>query len=257
MTQSFNVILLGLIQGLTEFLPVSSSGHLALAGHFFGLSEGSVTLAILLHFSTLFAVIVFFSKEILQVLSSFRRICLIAAATVPTGIIGLVLSKKVENIFEENVGLVYVLLFITGVLIFLSDRIRRKIITDDWGKMTYLKSFIVGVAQGIAVLPGISRSGATITAAIFSGIERKEAARFSFLMAIPAVAGATLLELRKFNLGEIVAMNPIAVISSMAVGFASGIFGLWFLLRIIKTPNFRYFAYYLWIVSIAGLLFSR
>lgn len=256
MSSLWQFSILGVIQGLTEFLPISSSGHLALLSNLFGINEGSLEITILLHLATLCAVFFFVRKEILYAFKSPRIIFLVLAATIPTGIIGIFLSEVVKNIFQNEPKFVFVFLFVTGIILYVASAKKIARIIEEYGKITFLKAFLIGIAQGIAVLPGVSRSGATISTGIFCGIAPKTAAKFSFLLSIPAIAGASIVELKDFNIFSLRVYPASHLIIGMFLAFLSALLGLWMLARILAKDygkNFRYFAYYLWIVSIVGL----
>jgi len=283
-------ILLGIVQGATEFLPVSSSGHLAIFGKYLDVGAAGFILAVALHMATLLAVLVYFRRKIIVVFTSLRGLMLIIAATIPTAIIGLALKKTVEAMFASDIKFVFASLGLTGVMLFAASLKKvEKIFPQQpsdaashlpqksgtfWEHVTPLRAIIIGISQGIAVIPGISRSGATISTAIFSGIPPEEAAEFSFVASIPAVAGAgILLELKDilssgnggFSFGG---MPSGAVLLSLGAAFIVGIIAIKFFISILGSSTFshnnnnnkkksgglRFFAYYLWAVSVAGLV---
>lgn len=269
-------IILGFIQGLTEFLPISSSGHLVIGQHVFPGSAGiqeDVLLDILLHFATLLVVIMYYRRDILTILrdlitrkpdrpkpeteaeAQLRRKMpwLILAATIPTGLIGVgfKLSDQVETLFT-SLPLVGIGLLVTGVLLFFSDRITVKTPKRD---ISYGDALIIGVVQGIAVLPGISRSGATISTSILRGIERPLAAKFSFLVSIPAILGATVLEGKDIlHLSQSPHILPYA--AGMLVAFVAGYGAIITLLRLVVKRQLRWFSFYCWVVGLGVLGYS-
>ena len=206
-------IILGAIQGLTEFLPVSSSGHLVLMQNLFGINEPEILFDIFLHLGTLVAICIVFIKEILSILLTIWRLpgllrsskswlqlfkenediriaALIITGSIPTAILGLMLERWSDQLFG-SVGLVGFMLLVTGCLLALTRRVQTE---DRFIKQVTVKdSLIIGLVQGFAVIPGISRSGATISVALFLGINREVAGRFSFLLSIPAILGALIL----------------------------------------------------------------
>ncbi|PKN00872.1 MAG: undecaprenyl-diphosphatase [Elusimicrobia bacterium HGW-Elusimicrobia-1] len=257
---------LGIVQGLTEFLPVSSSGHLAILGAFLKLGDSSLAVSVALHLATLAAVIVFFRRRIAEAAMSPRAWLLVAAASLPTALIGLALKSQVEKIFAGRISWVYILMASTGAFLFAASKTRNAVSDAEvspaeagsvWKTITPLKAVAVGVVQGVAVLPGISRSGATISAALAMGIGRREAAEFSFIISIPAVAGAALLELKDALSAPVqdVSYAPMAV--SMVLAFVSGLFAIGFLLKVMESRRLSYFSYYLWALAAAGIIFGR
>jgi len=222
-------IILGIIQGLTEFLPVSSSGHLELAKVIFGdnsVPKESLTFTVILHFATALSTLVIFRKDVLEIIKGLFQFkkneefifsVKIIISMIPATIIGLMFEKELEAFFNGNVLLVGFMLLITGLLLFLADKAKN---TDK--NVSYLNALIIGVSQAIAMLPGISRSGATISTSVLLGVDRTKAARFSFLMVVPVILGKVA---KDFMGGEIsFASENFGV---MAVGFiASFISGL-------------------------------
>ncbi len=256
-----NTILQGVIQGLSEFLPISSSGHLTLVQHFTGNTnlEANMTTDIALHFGTLIAVIFYFRKDIIPYFTvagwkdeNRRKIALLVIlSSIPTALIGLSLKKQFEALFS-NPTAVCIFLFITGIILLISEKLKIKNQNSTTlPQLSYKKSLIVGVAQGIACTPGISRSGSTIAAGLLLGLKGDESARFSFLLMIPAVGGATLLEVIKvckqgIPQGVEVTNLLVGAVTAMIVGFLS----LKFLVYIINKQKLSYFAYYLFAVSV-------
>ena len=247
-------IILGIVQGITEWLPVSSSGHLVLLQHLFGL-EQPVVYDIVLHLGSLVVVLAVFRKEIMDLsLGVLRReekelryAGYLAIATIPIGLVGVFLNDLVKELFSD-VRTVGVSLLFTALLLHLSQYPEKK------DKKITLKSAIgIGIMQGIAILPGVSRSGSTISAGLMQGVEREEAARFSFLMFIPAILGATLVEGRHIReIADPMALG-VGTLASVIVGFLT----LNFLLRIVKTGNFSRFKWYCLTVGLLILVFLR
>ncbi|MDO9530155.1 MAG: undecaprenyl-diphosphate phosphatase [Syntrophales bacterium] len=262
-------IILGVIQGLTEFLPVSSSGHLVIAQSFMkGFRQPGVLFDVMLHFGTLLAVIFFLRRDLYEIvkaivpkqpdnvdyaLISIRRktAVLIGVGTIFTCIIGFALKDKVHILFE-SVNVVAFMLLVTGFLLFLSDKIKN---TEKFEKdMTITDSIIIGIVQGIAIVPGISRSGSTIAFGIFRKLDRETAARFSFLLSIPAVIGAVILESR--HIVSVPSSDLIIYIAGTIAALLTGFMSLKLLFLIIKKRGLSIFAYYCWFVGIATLLFN-
>jgi undecaprenyl-diphosphatase len=256
----FSAFLLGLVQGLTEFLPISSSGHLVLSQHLLGFREPNLAFDILVHLGTLMAVVFYFRKDIATILLSSvgrstdmdgrRWILMIIVGTIPTGIIGFAFKDQFEALFAQP-RLVAGMLWITAVLLAVSDRIRVNASNDS--KLTVPRSVLVGIAQGLAIIPGISRSGATITFGIFSGLNPSQAARFSFLLSIPAILGATLLEFEKF-MGATAHELPAYIVGAITA-FVSGYAAIYLLLKMVIQRKLWRFSIYLFLVGLAGLIF--
>ena len=196
-------IVLGVIQGLTEFLPVSSSGHLELGKAVLGsVPEEGMLMTIVLHFATALSTIVIFRKDILQIFKGLLKFknneetrfsLFIVLSMIPAALVGMLFEDQIDAFFSGNLGVVGAMLILTGGLLFVADRARA---TE--GKVTTSRAIIVGIAQAIAILPGISRSGATIGTSVLLGIDRQRAARFSFLMVIPLIFGAMLVKSKNY-----------------------------------------------------------
>ncbi len=260
-------ILLGVIQGLTEFLPISSSGHLALTQRYLGLDPDSPAMLlfdVLAHLGTLIAVIIVFArsakKYVRRLFSELSpswtrrryagRITLLAVtACVPTAALGLAFKDRFEEAFDSPF-VIGVCLIITGVL--LAGMIRLGRGKRSWKNFRWWQAALVGVAQACAILPGISRSGSTICVAAYFGLRRRWAAEFSFLIAVPAIAGGTLLKIKDTldlpgdQLGQI-AWGPIIVGS--LVSLAVGIVALKLLLNVVRRAKLHYFAPYCWLLG--------
>jgi undecaprenyl-diphosphatase len=271
-------IILGFIQGVTEFLPISSSGHLAIGQHFWPGTESieqDVVLNILLHFATLLVVLLYYRQEIWEVLRravgyALRRpmvddsdapdarlmrkmIPLILVGSVPTGLIGVgvKLSEQVESMFSSML-LVSLALLATGTLLYTAD---RRDPADAELDISYLDALLIGTMQGIAILPGISRSGATISVGIVRGIDRRIAATFSFLLSIPAILGAVALEARDIS-SLTQTPHVIPYLLGMAVAFVSGYAAIAALIRLVVRRKLRWFSYYCWLVGGLLLVYS-
>ncbi|MFH1830255.1 MAG: undecaprenyl-diphosphate phosphatase [Pseudomonadota bacterium] len=266
-------VLLGAIQGATEFLPVSSSGHLTIAQSLLGVKlEGGGLLAfdVCLHFGTLLAVIIFFRRELWQIIASIfrtgsderpqkglsvlqaRRLGLmIIIGTIPAVIVGPLLNDYFEQLVSNAMSAAFMLL-ITGAILWGTRWVRVGRI--DIAHMGFLRAFLVGIAQAIAIIPGISRSGSTISAGLYLGIDRDLSARFAFLLAVPAIAGATIFKLEdlaNFSHDIIIATIAGTVIAAV-VGFAC----IKWLLGIVRRGHISWFAPYCWTVGIATIIYS-
>lgn len=283
-------VVLGLIQGLTEFLPVSSSGHLSLGSYILKLPAPGMSLSVLLHLGTALATVVMLWKEISWLfLSVFAPkkdgersralgiIGLLAAASVPGAIVGVFFGDFVDAVFGSR-GVAAAGLIVTGFILRFGsrarsgddgrDRVRRRRPRreatsavaggDDSGSSAPLgtvdlrRAMIVGVCQAVAIIPGISRSGTTITAGLVSGMDREDAARFSFLLALPAVFGGALLDYRKVAAAGEPAFSAMGVLGA-AVAFIAGIFALSAVFRVVRKGDISKFSYYCWAVGILAL----
>ena len=268
-------ILLGIVQGLTELLPVSSSAHLVFAQSLIeGFRQPGVLFDVMLHVGTTLAVALFFRREIGEILvallpEGYRRslsgrpdtalndgwvatrrrfLLYLVVATAITGAIGFSFKDIIHELFE-SAAFAAAMLLVTGILLFLSDRVKNPVRTE--AEMNLLDGIVIGVIQGIAVLPGISRSGSTITFGLFRGLEGQTAARFSFLLSIPAIAGAAILEARH---AEAVPPGEMTVYAAGALAAAVVAYmTLKFLFFVVRKRNLRFFAYYCWIVGAAVL----
>lgn len=252
-------ILLGLVQGLTEFLPVSSSGHLVIAQELLGMNEPGVTLEVMLHFGTLLSVFWVFGRDFIDLLrfprdaTQRRFLLLLVAGVIPTAIIGIFLGKYMEAIFGSTL-VVGAMLLVTGGLLKLLTML--PVGDKDTGKMKFKDALMIGLLQGFAVIPGISRSGATITAAIWRGLDRAVAVRYSFMLAAPVIFGATLLEVREMlTVGIERAMLMNYVVGGL-VAFLAGIVAIKTFIKLLKQQKFQYFAYYCWAAGALILVFS-
>ena len=257
-----DAIILGIVQGLTEFLPVSSSGHLELGKAILGdasIPEDSLLFTVVLHFATALSTIVVFRADVLEILKglfSFKwneetRFSLkIILSMFPAALVGLFFEERLEGLFGENVLLVGYMLMITALLLYLADRAKE---TEK--KVTYLNAFIIGVSQAIAILPGISRSGATISTSVLLGIDKSKAARFSFLMVVPLILGKMAKDL--FG-GQIDFQS--AQIASLGAGFIAafiaGLFACTWMIQLVRQSKLQYFAIYCFLVGLIAFGFG-
>ncbi len=252
-------VLLGLLQGLTEFLPVSSSGHLVLAQSLLpGFRQPGVLFDVLLHVGTLLAVLAYFRGEVGELLASLlpggdpshRRLALLlVAATVPTGLIGVLFKDPLEALFHAPRAAAAMLL-VTGALLWVSEVLARPRFGLEG--LGYGRALAVGVVQGLAIVPGISRSGSTIAAGTLLGVRGEDAARFSFLLSVPAVLGAVVLQVPE--LGAVEPGAPAVYAAGVLAAFLSGLWAIRFLLAVIRRGRFRWFAVYCWCLGTGYLL---
>ncbi len=251
--------LLGLVQGLTEFLPVSSSGHLVMAQSLMpGFRQPGVVFDVSLHVATLGAVLAYFWRDVTRVVGSLapggdregRRLALwLAAGTVPTGLIGVLFGGPLEALFGYP-RIAAAMLLVTGALLWVSEAVSRP--RDGLGRFGLARSLAVGTVQGLAIVPGISRSGSTIAAATLMGVRAEAAARFSFLLSVPAILGAVALQLP--HVGRIPVSALGAYGAGMAAAFVSGLVAIRVLMGAIRAGRFRWFAVYCWAVGLGYLL---
>jgi undecaprenyl-diphosphatase len=250
-------VLLGILQGLTEFLPVSSSGHLVLARRLFGSSvESPVALDVMLHVGTLFAVLVYFRADLLRLLLSLgggdstdrRQVGLLALATLPIVVVGLLFAEQVEAAFSSP-AVVGLCLLITGCMLAWAARLPAG--TRGADAMRPLDALVIGALQAVAVLPGISRAGATVTAGLGRGLDRDLAARFAFLLSIPAILGAVV-----FKLDELVNLLDTSftpVLAGVAASAVTGWLAIAIMMRVIRRGRLLPFALYCMIAGSLGL----
>jgi len=229
-------LILGLLQGLTEFLPVSSSGHLVIAQHFFGFLTPSVFFDILLHLATALAIIIVLWRPLLSL--DKKTFGFILLASLPAGIIGILLNSSITALFS-SVKLVAVALLITGLLLFLT---RYFFSQAKNTRLTWKNTLFIGLFQAIAIIPGISRSGSTISAGIFAKLRPELIFNFSFLLALPAIFGAAFLQLKDSNFSSSLLGLPLAI--GFFAAFISGLFALKILKKFVSRGQFSFFAYY-------------
>jgi undecaprenyl-diphosphatase len=254
----FEAILLGLVQGLTEFLPVSSSGHLVILQELLGIEETGVTLEVLLHFGTLLAVFWVFGRDFINLFrlreaGQRRLLFLLAVGVVPTALIGLLLGNYIAILFQSTLVVGVMLLVTGGILKLLTVLPAGK---KDLPAMQPKDALWVGLLQGFAVIPGISRSGSTITAALWRGLDRATAVRYSFMLAAPVIFGATLLEVREMVALGIERAALLNYIAGGLAAFLAGVVAIKVFIKVLKQQKFNYFAYYCWIAGVAVIIAS-
>ena len=261
MSEILEAILLGIIQGLTEFLPVSSSGHLELAkamtGYDASASE-SMLMTIMLHGATALSTIVVFWKDVKEIilgLFSFEKEQVefsgkIILSMIPAAIVGLTFEEQIESFFSGNILLVGLMLIVTGLLLFLADRAKNTERNVGW-----MDALIVGISQAIAILPGVSRSGATISTSVLLGIDRTKAAKFSFLMVVPLILGMMAKKLMDDELGFASEDLP-AVLAGFGAAFVTGLVACTWMISLVKKSKLSYFAYYCFVVAAIAIAHS-
>ncbi len=277
-------IILGLIQGIAEFLPISSSGHLAIFKHVLGFdTDTGLLFDVLLHIGTLVAVFVAFYKDIFELIKEgfsiigqffkslfgclfqkakwqpvvstpYRRfVMLVIVSTIPTGIMGILLSSAIDAA-SATLIVPGILLLINGVQLLVSDRLPDGTLTE--ADASYTKAAVVGVAQGVATFPGISRSGTTITACLACGFSREFAVKYSFIMSIPAILGALLLELLDFAPEMLSASDWMNYLAGTVIAGLVGYICIKTMLVIVRGKKFKYFAYYCFAMGAFAVIFN-
>ncbi len=277
-------IIMGLIQGLAEFLPISSSGHLAIFKQVLHIEvETGLLFDVLLHLGTLIAIFVAFWKDVRMLIyegfcivgdffkniwyavsnlfadkehkkeyvkmaaTPYRRfVMLVIVSTIPTGIIGILFQDMIETA-AAGILIPGIMLLVTGVLLLVADHVDSGTLTEETA--SYPKALLLGVAQGAATLPGLSRSGTTITAGLLSGFERSFAVRYSFIMSIPAVLGAAILELKDFEPSMVASSELLAYAVGTAVAAAVGYISIKTMLVLVRGKKFKYFSFYCFLVG--------
>lgn len=259
MQESIRAIVLGIIQGLTEFLPISSSGHLELGKYFLNdqsLAEESMLMTVTLHAATALSTIVVFRKDIAEIFSGLFQFkwneetqysLKIILSMIPAALVGLLFEDQIESLFSRNILLVGMMLIITGLLLFLADRAKR---TDR--KVGYATALIVGIAQAIAILPGISRSGATISTSVLLHIDREKAARFSFLMVVPLILGKMAKDILDGAFSS-TGQDFLPLGLGFVAAFVTGLFACTWMIRLVKNSKLTYFSIYCFVVAVIAI----
>ncbi len=253
-------LILGVIQGLTEFLPVSSSGHLELTKFIFGnenAPESSMLMTVVLHGATALSTIVIFRKDIIEIFAGLFQFkwneqtkfsLKIVLSMFPAAAVGVLLESELEMLFDKQITLVGAMLILTAVLLYFADKAK----TTDKG-VSFWSAIIIGVSQAIAILPGISRSGATISTSVLLGIDRGKSARFSFLMVVPLILGKMAKDIAS---GEISADmgNAMPLLVGFIAAFVVGLLACTWMIKIVKNSKLTYFAVYCLIVGIIAII---
>ncbi len=268
----YQAVILGLVQGFTEFLPVSSSGHLVIFQRIFGLMEPEIFFDICLHMGTLVAVIFYFRKDLYSIIISLlqtgtqlikketttasawknpdiKMAVFIIIGLIPTVVAGLLIDRIADILFT-SVFITGIMLIITGTILWPTRKFHEK--SPEGSANTVRKAFIIGLVQGFAVIPGISRSGSTIAAGLFLGLDRETAAKFSFLMSIPAITGAAILSLK--DIDSLAGISLQVIVPGMLMSCISGYLALSFLVFIVNKGRLFTFAPYCWIAGIIAII---
>lgn len=259
-------IILGIFQGVAEFLPISSSGHLVLLQNIFDIDQGGLFFTIMLHFGTLISIFIVYFKDIVKIIISFFQIIrdfftkrtvelnneskvlavMIIVGTIPTGLIGIFFKDFFEGLYESLVA-VGIALIITGILLMISEKTNsgRKTAKD----MTIFDAIFIGIFQGFAIIPGISRAGSTIVGGLFRGLDKKLATKYSFLLAIPAILGAALVQMIDVFKGEVSIVFSLPLIVGLILSTVTGVIAIKFLIKMLEKGKLYYFSYYVWIIG--------
>ncbi|MCB4799806.1 undecaprenyl-diphosphate phosphatase [Neotamlana laminarinivorans] len=254
-----DAIILGIIQGLTEFLPVSSSGHLELGKAILGdnsVPEESLLFTVVLHFATALSTIVVFRKDILDLIKGALKfkwnddlqfIVKIGISMIPAVIVGLFFEEQLEALFGGNILLVGCMLIVTALLLFLADKAK-----DTNKKVTFANAFVIGISQAIAMLPGISRSGSTISTSVLLGNDKTKAARFSFLMVVPLIFGKMAKDVLSGDI-SLESQNFTALSIGFVAAFVAGLFACTWMIALVKKSKLSYFAIYCAVVGVIAI----
>ncbi|MFU8860905.1 MAG: undecaprenyl-diphosphate phosphatase [Cyclonatronaceae bacterium] len=263
-------ILLGILQGITEFLPVSSSGHLVLAQALLERDiDRSITFEIVVHFGTLFSILIIFRERIRLLIITIVRfltdprnmavnwkneynvrfVFYVLLSMIPAMLVGFLLKDYVEAAFASPV-LTSSMLLVTGLLLY-----STRFTTQNDQNVTAMKGFIIGVSQALAIMPGISRAGTTITTGLFLRLKQTEVADFSFIMLLPVLAGAMLLEIQEIAGNGIESVAAAELTAAFFASFISGVIALKYLIKLLKGKSLHYFAWYCWFVGISGIIY--
>jgi undecaprenyl-diphosphatase len=258
----FEAIILGIVQGLTEFLPVSSSGHLELGKALLGdtsIPQESMMFTVVVHFATALATLVVYRSEVARIAGGlmqrknneeFKFSMKILLSMIPAAAIGVLFADELELLFDKQIVLVGVMLWVTGILLMIADRAKNT--SKD---VTFGHSIIIGIAQAIAILPGISRSGATISTSVLLGVDRSKAASFSFLMVVPLILGKIAKDLIDGRLhinGDQIGL----LIAGFIAAFVTGLFACQWMIKLVRNAQLKYFSYYCFVVGSAAIIYQ-
>ena len=262
MNEIIDAIILGIIQGVTEFLPVSSSGHLELGKEIVGfdvVGEESLMMTIILHAATAISTLIVFWKDVKEILVGIfttqvnqqKHFALkVILSMIPAGLIGVFLLDKVESLFIGNILLVGVALIITGLFLFVADRAK-----ETRKDVTYTNAFLIGLAQAVAIIPGISRSGATISTSVLLGIDKENSAKFSFLMVVPLILGKMAKDILDGEFAGSAASSMPYLVGFIAA-LITGVIACKWMIKIVKNSQLKYFAYYCFLVGAGAIIYA-
>ena len=248
-------LILGIVQGLTEFLPVSSSGHLEITKEIFNTdyeAKESLLMTVVLHFATALSTIFIFRKDILIILRGIMSAndnkekqfaFKIIISMIPAAVVGVFFEDIIESFFNGQLILVGAMLIVTGLLLFLADKSK-----ESSSQISFFKSFIIGISQAIAILPGISRSGATIATSVILGVDKTSSAKFSFLMVVPLIFGKVFKDILSGDiLSESFSFGPLFL--GFSAAFATGLFACKWMISLVKASKLKYFSFYCFIIA--------
>jgi undecaprenyl-diphosphatase len=257
-----DAIILGIVQGLTEFLPVSSSGHLEIANAILGdgnIPSESMLMIVVLHAATALSTITVFRKDILNIIKGlfqfknndeFKFSLNVVVSMIPAAAVGVLLDKQIEAFFGGQIMLIGAMLLVTAILLIFADKAKS---TDK--KVGIGHAVIIGISQAIAILPGISRSGATISTSVLLGIDREKAARFSFIMVLPLILGKMAKDVLDGAFNDTSGSMMTYVVGFIAA-FITGILACTWMIKLVKKSKLKYFAFYCAIIGITALIYS-
>lgn len=262
------ILILGFVQGIAEFLPISSSAHLIIFRDIFGIGSGmsanmNLTFDIALHFGTLLSIGVFFFKDFIKMIQKgFTKgvkdddgkiLWYLVAATIPAAIVGVLFEEAIENVVRSNYVVIAIALAVMGIIIYLADKFSKE--TKTIKKMTLKDAILVGCSQVFALIPGFSRSGTTIAAGRVLGLDRESAAKFSFFLSAPVVLGAVCLQLIKGTTFSVIAANLGTFILGILVSFVIGLLCIKYLLKYLQKHNFKIFMIYRVVLAAVVLIY--
>lgn len=262
MEEIIKSIILGIVQGLTEFLPVSSSGHLELGKAILGndySAEESMMMTVVLHFATALSTVVIFRKDVVEIIrglfkfkknDEFEFSVKIVLSMIPAALVGVLWDDMIETFFDGRILLVGFMLVITGVLLIFADKAKET--TKD---VSYMSAILIGISQAIAILPGISRSGATISTSVLLGVDRAKAARFSFLMVVPLIFGKIAKDVVSDEF-TMEGLNVAALSVGFIAAFFTGLLACTWMIKLVKNSKLSTFAYYCFAVGVIAILYK-
>ena len=252
-------IILGIIQGLTEFLPISSSGHLEIANKILNknIGEENLLMTVILHGATALSTIYIFRKDIITLFKGlflFKRneeflfSLKIIISMIPAAFVGIFWEEKIESLFKGNLILVGIMLIVTAIILFLAGKAK-----STTKNVSFIKSIIIGIAQAIAILPGISRSGATISISVLLGVDKEKSARFSFLMVVPLILGKMIKDILS---GKIIfsSTDSLPLVAGFITALIIGLFACKWMITIVKNSNLKYFSIYCFLIGLICII---